>query len=447
MTELFDQDTDFAGLGLSPDLVKAVAAMGFEHPTTIQAELIPPVLEGRDVLGQSRTGSGKTAAFGLPILDRVKPGQGVQALVLGPTRELAIQTTNEIKSLAKFTGLRVTAVYGGDPIRRQAAALEKDPEVVIGTPGRVMDLHQRKILPFSGLTLAVLDEVDRMLDIGFRDDIRKILGKIKQTHQTVFVSATISDEIEKLARSFMKDPAKIDASSSGSLTVQAVEQHYFTVEPWDKKQLLLHLLTHEEPALTVVFCRTKQTVNKVAEYLRKKNVDALAIHGDMYQTKRNKVMKQLRAGSLQVLIASDLAARGLDVDGISHVINYDLPEDPEVYVHRIGRTARAGRSGVAWSFVSTDQGHLLTAVEMLSNIEIPKMEYEDFTPGPIPADVRAERDLARKREEDRETTVSRTAVEPPKEEDAADATKFPGGVVPTKMPNRRMGGRLRTRRR
>ncbi len=447
MTELFDQNIDFAGLGLSSNLVKAVKAMGFEHPTTIQAELIPPVLEGRDVLGQSRTGSGKTAAFGLPILERVKPGGGVQALVLGPTRELAIQTTNEIKTLAKYTDLRVTAVYGGDPIRRQADALAKHPEVVIGTPGRVMDLHQRRILPFDGLTIAVLDEVDRMLDIGFRDDIRKILGKIKQDHQTIFVSATISDEIEKLARSFMHDPAKLDASSSGSLTVQAVEQHYFLVEPWDKKQLLLHLLTHEEPALTVVFCRTKQTVNKVAEYLQRKNVDALAIHGDMYQTKRNKVMKQLRAGSLQVLIASDLAARGLDVDGISHVINYDLPEDPEVYVHRIGRTARAGRSGIAWSFVSPDQGHLLTAVEMLSNIEIPKMAYDDFKPGPVPSDVRAERDLAKKREEDRENKKPRKTTEPPKDEEAADATKFPGGVVPTKMPNRRMGGRLKTRRR
>ena len=441
--ETFDTSRTFADLGLPPDVLEGITKSGFVHPTRIQAALIPPALAGRHVLGQAKTGTGKTAAFGLPLLARISPGDRFHALVLVPTRELAIQVAKEIKDLGRDTPLRIVPVYGGQRITAQAPKLEKGPEIVVGTPGRVMDLHERRMLPYENMRMTVLDEVDRMLDIGFRDDIRKILGAMKQRPQTIFVSATISPEIEKLARSYMKDPEKI-VTSEKSLTVARVKQSWLKVEPWDKRKLLVHLLTHEKPGLTVVFCRTKRTVDDVTRHLERKNIDAHAIHGDMYQRKRNQVMDRLRDGELGVLVASDLAARGLDVDGISHVINYDIPEDPEVYIHRIGRTARAGRTGVAWTLVTPEQGPLLTNVEMLANIEIPQLVYEDFEPGSVPADVRAERELADKRAKDRETKQSRTEAPTVAADDTA---AFPGGLVPKGMPARRMQGKVRTRRR
>ncbi|MCA9290742.1 MAG: DEAD/DEAH box helicase [Phycisphaerales bacterium] len=444
MSELFNESLTFAQLGISEPVNRAIEKMGFKYPTGIQADLIPVALEGRDILGQSRTGSGKTAAFGIPLLERIEGDAPIQALVLGPTRELAIQTAKEIRELARFTDIRIINVTGGEPIKVQADQLDKGVQVVVGTPGRVIDMHRRGLLSWNNIRIAVLDEVDRMLDIGFRDDIRRILGAIKSPHQTMFVSATISDEIDRLARAYMRDPVRLNATASGSLTVHQVTQRYFSVEAWDKRRLLLHLLTHEAPTLTLVFCRTKHTVNTLSKYLREKGIDVQAMHGDMYQTKRNKVMTQLRQGKLNVVIASDLAARGLDVDNISHVINYDLPEDPEIYVHRIGRTARAGRFGIAWSFVTPEQGPLLTAVEMFSNVEIPREEYDDFTPGPVPADIAAERMLKVERQQARKETGSRAAVSMPSD---ADPEKFPGGLVPTQLPRKRMGGRVRTRRR
>lgn len=441
--DTFDTSKTFADLGLPPDVLEGITKSGFVHPTKIQAALIPPALEGRHVLGQAKTGTGKTAAFGLPLLSMIKPGDQFASLVLVPTRELAIQVAREIKDLGRDTPLQIVPVYGGQRITAQAPKLEKGPEIVVGTPGRVMDLHDRRMLPYDSIRLAVLDEVDRMLDIGFRDDIRKILGGMRQRPQTMFVSATISAEIEKLARSYMKDPVKI-VTSEKSLTVSRVKQSWLKVEPWDKKKMLHHLLTHEEPALTVVFCRTKRTVDGVTEFLSRKGIDAHAIHGDMYQRKRNQVMDALRDGSLGVLVASDLAARGLDVDGISHVINFDIPEDPEVYIHRIGRTARAGREGVAWTLVTPEQGPLLTNCEMLANIEIPQAIYNDFKPGSVPGDIRAERELADKRARDRESNQKRTEASTIKADDEA---AFPGGLVPTAMPARRMQGKVRTRRR
>lgn len=441
--ETFDTSRTFADLGLPEDVLEGITKSGFVHPTHIQAALIPAAMSGRHVLGQAKTGTGKTAAFGLPLLATIKPGDRFAALVLVPTRELAIQVAKEIEDLGRGTPLKILPVYGGQRITAQAPHLKKGPEIVVGTPGRVMDLHDRRMLPYDSIRMAVLDEVDRMLDIGFRDDIRKILGSMKQRPQTVFVSATISPEIEKLARSYMRDPEKI-VTSEKSLTVARVKQSWLKVEPWDKKRLLHHLLTHEDPALTVVFCRTKRTVDDVTKYLERKGIDAHAIHGDMYQRKRNQVMERLREGTLGVLVASDLAARGLDVDGVSHVINYDVPEDPEVYIHRIGRTARAGREGVAWMLVTPEQGPLLTACEMLANIEIPQLSYDDFKPGTVPADVRAERELASKRAADRETMQKRTEAPPVKADDSA---AFPGGLVPKAMPARRMQGKVRTRRR
>ena len=447
MEEYFNTQMTFASMGLSPKLLEGITKLGFEHPTKVQAELIPPALAGKDIIAQSKTGTGKTAAFGLPLLHQLNCQKPVEALILVPTRELAMQVTEELRQLARFTPISVLAVYGGQRIRIQTERLKRNPNMVVGTPGRVMDMHGRGLLPYDNIRFAVLDEVDEMLDIGFRDDIRRILGAVTHDRQTIFVSATISAEIERLARQYMRDPIKLLITEGRSLTVAQVDQSYYNVESWDKRRLLVHLLRHEDPALTLVFCRTKQTVDALSDYLNRKGIETHAIHGDMYQGKRTRVMKQFKSGQLSVLVASDLAARGLDVNGISHVINYDVPEDPEIYVHRIGRTARVGRDGCAWSFVTPDQGDLLTAIERLTNQEIRCHEYGEFTPGPVPAEISAQREMARQREQDSRIEHSRTRDTPPTPEEAADTAKFPGGLVPRDLPARRMGGRVRIRRR
>ncbi len=446
--EIFDTKQSFSDIGLNEHLQKAVSASGFVHPTIIQATLIPLALSGADILGQSRTGSGKTAAFGLPVLQLLDEEDAYGSLILVPTRELAIQVATELDELGKFTHLKSVPIYGGQSINTQINKLEKRPQIIVGTPGRVMDLHQRGHLPYNKIKIAILDEVDRMLDIGFRDDIRKILGGMRQKHQTIFVSATISDEINRLAKKYMQDAKQLDVtSSSGSLTVAQVSQEYLPVQPWDKQRLLLHLLTHEEAAMTLIFCKTKATVDKLTRFLHRKEIDVAAIHGDLQQSKRNAVMQKLREGKLSVLIASDLASRGIDVENITHVINYDVPEDPEIYVHRIGRTARAGRGGIAWMFVTPEQGQLLTQIEALTNVEIPIKEYPDFKPGPEPKVVKERRAEEERRIEDSRQGKSRTKVDLPSEKEGKDDASFPGGIVPKGLPSKRMGGKVRTRKR
>lgn len=440
---IFDRSVTFDDFDLVEDVLEGVDDEGFVHPTMIQSMLIPVALTGKDVLGQAKTGTGKTAAFGLPLLSLIDPGDGFAGLVLAPTRELALQITSELQTLGKHSDINVVAIYGGDPIEKQARKLAQKPEIIVGTPGRVMDMERRGYLRFDKIQVAILDEVDRMLDIGFREDIRRIMSACPKDRQTIFVSATLTEEIEKLARQYMNKPEKLVASA-GSLTVSVVEQHYLTVQPWDKKRLLVHLLTHEEPALTVVFCRLKRVVDDLEKLLRDKGIDAVAIHGDMRQSRRNSVMSRLRTGELGVLIASDLASRGIDVEGISHVINYDLPEDPDLYIHRIGRTARAGRGGIAWSLVTPEQGALLTEIENRINTHIPFMDYPDFKPGPEPAGVRERREQEAAREErSKQRTLQRQGKVLPK---GGDENKFPGGVVPTKLPPKRLGGRISGRR-
>jgi ATP-dependent RNA helicase DeaD len=458
--EIFDETSTFESLGLRNSVLKGCAECGFSRPTKTQAMLIPAIMSGRDILGQAKTGTGKTAAFALPLLHGLDKDKPFQALILAPTRELAIQITAEIEDLGRFTPIKSVCLFGGQAVRTQATKLQRGGnQIVVGTPGRVMDMLERGLIHFDNVRFAILDEVDRMLDIGFRDDIRKILERIKHAHQTVFVSATISPDIERLARKFMRDPEKV-VVASGSLTVSLVEQHYLTVNQWDKRRLLVHLLKHEEPALTVIFCRLKRVVDELTTLLNKHGIDAYAIHGDMPQGKRNQVMQRLRTGDLSVLVASDLASRGIDVDDVSHVINYDLPEDPEVYVHRIGRTARAGRKGIAWALVTPDQGELLTSIELLINKEIPKMEYPDFQSSDPPPGWRNpdERQagglrLANAPEAPeaapkapaitRAAAVANLAVPPA--DAKLDASKFPGGVVPTKLPPKRLFGKMPTR--
>lgn len=438
MDDVFNLDKTFADLGLNDFILKGIAEAGFKHPTHIQDQLIPPILEGHDVLGQAKTGSGKTAAFGLPILQMVDPKKPAQVLALAPTRELAVQIVKELNNLGNATGIKAVAIVGGESYKPQLKAIKDGAQIIVGTPGRVMDLNQQGHLPFNTLDMVVLDEVDRMLDIGFRDDIKKILSKVKSKHQTIFVSATISPEIERLARQFMSKDMQNICTIADSLTVSQVDQKYMPVQPWDKQRLLQHLLTHEEAALTLVFCRTKRTVSRVTKNLQRRKIDAYEIHGDLAQNKRTQIMDRLRAGKLEVLIASDLASRGLDVDGITHIINYDLPDDPEVYVHRIGRTARAGRKGTAWSLVTPEQGQLLSEIEKLTSTHIEKLEYGDFKPSEQPADWT---------DEPKGGYPAPKLPSPIEDKgpDFADANLFPGGIVPSGDAKKNLGGRFKRR--
>ncbi len=453
MNEIFDESTSFSSMGLRDDVLKGVLAAGFTNPTHIQAKLIPAVLAGRDVIGQAKTGTGKTAAFGLPILHMADPKVARQALVLVPTRELAAQVTAELNELGAHTPIRAVCVIGGESMREQSRGLRSGAQIVVGTPGRVMDMQGRGELSFESIRWAVLDEVDRMLDIGFRDDIRRILSLVRRDHQTIFVSATVSSDIEALARKFMGNDVEKIVSVTGALTVSLVDQKYLSVEPWDKSSLLIHLLKHEKPDVTVVFCRTKQTVHKVSKRLRDQGINAQEIHGDLAQNKRTMVMQSMRDGKLGVLVASDLAARGLDVEHITHVINYDLPDDPEVYVHRIGRTARAGKRGVAWSFVTPDQGQLLTEIEKLAGLEIESLNYEGFKAGRPPADIEElrAREAARRAKvtDPTQKLLERAAPSAPGDELAQEelARRFPGGVVPKGAPPANLGRRFRSKRR
>ncbi len=373
----------FAELGLETPLLTSLARISFREPTEIQRAMIPLVLAGRDVLGQARTGTGKTAAFGLPLLQRIDPQSRLQALMLAPTRELAAQVLGELRRFAGDLPVHCVPVYGGHGLRQQIHQLGRRPHITVGTPGRVLDLMRRKALDLGTLQSVVLDEVDRMLDIGFRDDIRKILGAITQPHQTIFVSATIGEEIKRLARQFMTDPVEVNVSRD-ELTVESVAQYYCTVDPWDKFRLLRAVLKQEEPRLIIVFTNTRHGARKLARRLFAAGVPAKEIHGDLVQQKREKIMERFRRHQIPVLVATDLASRGIDVSNITHILNYDVPADPDVYVHRIGRTARMGAFGKAITFVMRDQGKEMTAIEQLVNRELIRLEVPGFTPSPAP---------------------------------------------------------------
>jgi len=422
----------FAELGVETRFNKALAKMGFTAPSDIQKELIPVLLQGRDAVGQARTGTGKTAAFGIPTLQQLDPAGRLQAICLVPTRELAVQVAAEIRRIAEFSNLHCIPIYGGQRINYQLHLLGNKPHFVVGTPGRVMDFMHRGKLPLDSIRVAILDEVDRMLDIGFRDDIRSILGQIRHPHQTVFVSATIDEEIGRLIRQYTVDPVEVDVSRD-ELTVEEVDQFYCAVEPPDKFRLLMMLLRQEDPKLAIIFCNTKAMVRKLAKKLFQAGIEAKEIHGDLVQARRERVMDRFRKHHLKVLVATDLAARGIDVSAISHIINYDIPQDCEGYVHRIGRTARMGAHGRAFTLVTPEEGKELTEVEKLINKEIHPYVPDGFQPSTASARRRTEAPP------ESEPAVSSRYAQPV--HDPSDAT----AVAPP--PPRTLGGRFRPARR
>jgi ATP-dependent RNA helicase DeaD len=367
-------------MDLSPTMLRALKLARYTQPTPIQAAFIPKALDGLDVIGQAKTGTGKTAAFGIPLIEMLEPrGRGPQAIILAPTRELVQQIVVELQKLAAGGPVSVCGTFGGEPIERQIRALQKGVDLVVGTPGRVLDHIQRHTLYLGDIVHVVLDEADRMLDIGFRPDIERILRKLPEPRQTLLLSATINADVRKLSQRYMYQPVEVNLSRDEP-SVETIEQFCITVEHDRKMDLLVHLLKRDRPRQCIVFTRTKRGADRLAERLRKTIQGVSAIHGDLPQSTRDRVMRGFRSGEVNVLVATDVVGRGIDVEGISHVINYDIPDDPENYVHRIGRTGRMGKDGIAYLFVCPDQGEPLTAIENLTNKIITPMRVEGFEP-------------------------------------------------------------------
>lgn len=343
----------FDELDLYPQVLRAIADMGFEEATPIQSQAIPVVMSGVDVIGQAQTGTGKTASFGIPVLHKVDPNsRKTQVIILSPTRELAIQVADEIRKLAKYMhGVKVLPVYGGQEIGRQIKALKGGAQIIVGTPGRVMDHLRRKTIRCDAIHTVVLDEADEMLNMGFRDDIETILEYIPaEGRQTILFSATMPKPILDITRKYQHDAVNIKVVKK-ELTVPSIEQYYYDVKRSDKVEVLTRLLDYYNPKLSLVFCNTKRMVDELAEELKGRGYFAEGLHGDMKQSQRDRVMKGFRSGKTEILIATDVAARGIDVDDVEAVFNYDIPQDDEYYVHRIGRTGRVGRTGRAFTFV------------------------------------------------------------------------------------------------
>ncbi|WP_051914342.1 DEAD/DEAH box helicase [Thermorudis peleae] len=357
------EELTFADLGLSPELLRAVQEAGFSAPMPVQARVIPIVLSGRDVIVQAQTGTGKTAAFALPILHQRHPLEHrVQALILTPTRELALQVTAVFQQLGRYTGARVVPVYGGQPIERQIRALRDGADIVVGTPGRIIDHLRRETLQLEDVRMVILDEADEMLNMGFIEDVEWILDQTPATRQTGLFSATIPERVAQLAHRYLHDPVRVTIAPE-HITVPHIRQIVYEVPESAKLAALQRVLAFEQPTSAIIFCRTKSGADTLAQALQARGEDAEAIHGDLTQAQRDRVMARFRAGKAVLLVATDLAARGLDIPQVTHVINYDIPQDPESYVHRIGRTGRAGAPGTAITLVTPRERRMIREIE------------------------------------------------------------------------------------
>jgi ATP-dependent RNA helicase DeaD len=413
--------TAFKELGLSPQIQQAIDELGFDEPTPIQDQAIPELLGGHDVIGQAQTGTGKTAAFGLPLLQYLEPDNDeVQAVVLTPTRELCIQVTQALRSYAEHLDVEIVAVFGGAPIKSQQAQLRSGAHVVVATVGRMMDLMSRRSLVLTAARYVVLDEADEMLDLGFIEDVEKILRMCPSGRQTALFSATMPPPVQRLAESYMYDPTTIRITPK-TLTVDAIAQAFVEVEAKEKAARLVELLRQEEPEQAIIFCRTKIGASRLEKTLKDKGLDVKALHGDMSQGSRDGVMIAFKDHRVRLLVATDIAARGLDIEHVTHVINFDVPASSEVYVHRIGRTGRVGRTGRAITFVTPAQRDEIGRIERdvkttIGEWETPEERLEH-----------APRPRRRERTEAKELTSPEREAEPAEEKTADDGDDKPAG--------------------
>ena len=392
----------FDELELQPQILRGIKAMGFEEATPIQSQAIPVVMSGSDVIGQAQTGTGKTAAFSIPILQKLYKTdhrKGIKALILTPTRELAIQIGECFEAYGKYTGLKHTVIFGGVGQKPQTDALRNGVQILVATPGRLLDLITQGYISLKTLDFFVLDEADRMLDMGFIHDIRRILKLLPQKRQTLFFSATMPPEIETLANSMLTHPEKVEVTPASS-TVDTISQYVYFVEKKEKKDLLLHLLKDQSIESVLIFTRTKHGADKLARILTKSGIRAEAIHGNKSQNARQRALTDFKNHTLRVLIATDIAARGIDVDQLSHVINYELPNVPETYVHRIGRTGRAGHEGIAISFCESEELPYLKDIQKLIGKTVPVVKDHPFvtTEGAKAQEVKTEELKAKAKE-------------------------------------------------
>ncbi|HYO19156.1 MAG TPA: DEAD/DEAH box helicase, partial [Dermatophilaceae bacterium] len=358
--EITLNDPSFEDLGVRPETVASLAEKGITHPFRIQQLSLPLALDGQDVIGQAKTGTGKTLAFGIPLLERLEPGnKAPQALVIVPTRELCLQVAEDIQEAGHVAGARVLAIYGGKAYEPQIDQLKKGVDVVVGTPGRLIDLQRQRILNLSQVKSLVLDEADEMLDMGFLPDVEKLVSMVPAVRQTMLFSATMPGQILNLARRYMTQPTHIRATDPGDdmATVEAIEQHVWRAHSMDKPQLIARILQADGRGRTMIFCKTKRAAQKLADDLSERGFKVGSVHGDLGQPAREKALAQFRDGTIDVLVATDVAARGIDVDNVTHVINYTCPDDEKMYLHRIGRTGRAGLDGVAVTLVDWDDLH------------------------------------------------------------------------------------------
>ncbi|MDX1812318.1 MAG: DEAD/DEAH box helicase [Gammaproteobacteria bacterium] len=374
----------FASLGLSEPLLRALADKGYEHPTPVQLQAIPSIISGHDMMAAAQTGTGKTAGFTLPLLERLNGGKSakpncVRALVLTPTRELAAQVGESVAQYGKYLALRSAVVFGGVKINPQMMKLRKGVDVLVATPGRLMDLYQQNAVKFNQVEILVLDEADRMLDMGFINDIRKILALMPKRRQNLLFSATFSDDIRKLAKGLLHNPVEIDVSPRNT-TTSTVSQLVHPVDKTKKSALLVHLINENTWEQVLVFTRTKRGANRLVEYFGKNNISAAAIHGNKSQGARTRALADFKNGKMRVLVATDLAARGIDISDLPHVVNFDLPDVAENYVHRIGRTGRGGAVGEAVSLVCADEIELLSDIESLTGKLLERKLVEGFEP-------------------------------------------------------------------
>lgn len=361
----------FEELNLSSTIQKALKEFGYRETTPIQEKTIPILLEGKDVIGQSQTGTGKTASYGLPILQKIDPSKRtVQAMVLCPTRELAVQVTNELRKFNKYQeGVSCEAIYGGEPIERQITRLKRGVQIIVGTPGRVMDHMRRKTLKLTHVTMVVLDEADEMLNMGFEEDIETILKEVPLQRQTILFSATMNSRILKIAQKYLKQPVSVKIKTK-ELTVDKIEQISLEMKSSMKNETLMRLIDINNPKKAMVFCNTKKKVEDVIELLKAKGYRAEALHGDIKQAQRDRIMKSLKKGDFQILVATDVAARGIDVEDLEMVVNYDIPQEEEYYVHRIGRTGRNGKIGKAYTFVVGKEKSKIGSIQKYANTKL-----------------------------------------------------------------------------